>query len=118
MRRDYEFKENVRKIYYEKCIISGADMDECSICHIKPFCDSDDNEKYDYNNGIILSDSFHKLYDKYYFTIHPETFEIIILESVKYKNLCINKYENNVININYTSKKYLEHHYKIFCKEI
>lgn len=116
IRKDYEFKQNVKRFYNERCVISDADIDECSICHIKPFCECDENEKYDYNNGIILSDSLHKLFDKYYFTIHPENFNIIVLDNVKNKKLCINEYVNKKIYINNLSKNYLYYHYNNFIK--
>lgn len=116
IRKDYEFKNLVKKIYNEKCVITNVDMDECSICHIKPLYESNDDEKYDYNNGIILSESLHRLYDKYLFTIHPEIYEIIISESIKNKNLSINKYNGIKLMLNPCSKKYLEYHYLSYKK--
>jgi hypothetical protein len=114
IRADYEYKQNVKKLYNETCIISGADIDECSICHIKPLSESSYNEKYDYNNGIILSESLHRLFDKYYFTINPETFEIIISQNIKHKKLLINNFIGKKLDIYKSSKKYLEYHYNKF----
>ena len=101
-RKDYEFKNIVKKIYNQKCVITNVDIDECSICHIKAYSESNNEEKYDHNNGIILSESLHRLYDKFLFTINPEIFEVIISYSIKNKNLF--------------SKKYLEYHYNIFIE--
>jgi len=114
IRKDYDFKNSVKKIYNEKCVISNVDMDECSICHIKPLGVSNDDEKYDCNNGLILSKSLHRLYDKYLFTINPETFQIIISDNIKNKNLSINQYMDKKLSLNPFSKKYLEYHFNIF----
>ena len=117
IRKDYNYKQNVKNIYNEKCIITGTDMDECSICHIKPLCESLDDEKYDFNNGIILSESLHRLFDKYLFTIHPDTFEIIISEKTKNKKSLINDFCNKKLDINFNSKKYLDDHYNKFISK-
>lgn len=114
IRKDYEFKKSVKKIYNEKCVITNVDIDECSICHIKPCSESNDGEKYDYNNGLILSESLHRLYDKFLFTIDPETFEIVISDNIKNKKLSINQYNGKKLLLNLSSKKYLEYHYNIF----
>lgn len=117
IRADYEFKKKVKEYYNESCVISGADFDECSICHIKPFYLCNDDEKYDPCNGIILSESLHRLFDKYYFTINPNTFKIIISNEIKNKKLLINKYNNNlIIDLDINSKKYLEYHYNYFIQ--
>jgi hypothetical protein len=116
IRKDYQFKNSVKKIYNEKCVITNVDIDECSICHIKPLSESNFDEKYDYNNGLILSESLHRLYDKFLFTINPETFEIIISDKIKNKNLSINKYNSKKLSLNLSSKIYLEYHYNIFNK--
>lgn len=114
MRKDYQFKQNVKKIYNSKCVITDAEMYECSVAHIKPLSQSNNDEKYDYNNGMILSESLHRLYDKYLFTIEPNTFEIIVSENIKNKKSLINQYNGKVLVLNSNSKKYLEYHYNEF----
>lgn len=117
VRNDYNFKQKVKIYYNNTCIISKADIDECSICHIKPFYESDDDEKYDFRNGIILSESLHKLFDKYYFTIDPTTYKIIISNKIINKKLLINDFNNIKVNINKESLKYLQYHYNCFIEK-
>jgi len=113
-RNDYKFKKNVKSRYNNKCIITEYDIKRCEIAHIKPFSECLENEKYDPDNGLLL-DSMHKLYDQYEFTIHPETFQIMV-KNTENDFLGLNKYNNKILNINKTCSKYLKYHYDIFMK--
>ncbi len=115
-RQDYQFKQDIKKFYNEKCIITDADIEECSICHIKPLYECNDDEKYDYRNGIILSESLHRLFDKYLFSINPDTLEIVISKNIQNKNLLINNYINKFVYINLESMDYLKYHYNKFIE--
>ena len=59
---------------YKGCIITG--VSNFQACHIIPFCNSDYNNKYDKYNGILLKADLHELFDKYIFSINPESFKI------------------------------------------
>jgi predicted restriction endonuclease len=45
----------------------------CEACHIKPFYLSNNDEKYDIYNGLLMDASFHKLFDTYIISIDPLT---------------------------------------------
>jgi len=113
-RQDYDFKRAVRNTYDDQCVISGYDIEECSIAHIKPFAQATSEEKYDPNNGIILTNSLHTLYDKFLFTIHPTNYTVIISDKIKNKSSTIAKYANKEIWITPASKFYLIWHYNRF----
>ena len=75
-RKDKQFRDKVKSFYNNKCVISGRSEIVCEVAHIKPFSESDPEEKYDPNNGILLSADLHKLFDTKLFTIDPETFQL------------------------------------------
>lgn len=99
---------------YNSCIITNVDANECEACHIKPFNECNESEKYDVNNGLLLSANLHKLFDEYIFSIDPETLQIKVINNDK--NYSINKYVDHSVKVNKNSKKYLEYHYEMFKK--
>ena len=46
-RKDKQFRDKVKSFYNNKCIISGRSEIVCEVAHIKPFSESDPEEKYD-----------------------------------------------------------------------
>jgi len=102
-RRDDKFKKDVKYRYNESCIITGNDMDSCDIAHIVPFCDSTEFEKYDVDNGLILSKDLHALFDKNLLKINPDTLIIEISpEKLQNKKNTCNQYHGLKINVNLT----------------
>ena len=102
-RKDYKFKKDVKYRYNESCIITGNDMDSCDIAHIVPFCDSTEFEKYDVDNGLILSKDLHALFDKNLLKINPDTLIIEISpEKLQNKKNTCNQYHGLKINVNLT----------------
>lgn len=99
------------------CIISGHDENSCEVAHIKPFCDSNINEKYDINNCILLDAGLHKLFDKYLWTINPETKKIIISNKIKNNKALINDFVNLKINLSEKQLQYFNHHYNFFIEK-
>ena len=116
-RNDYEFRKKVKYYYDNQCIITGYDMEECSICHIKPFSECDTSDKYNYENGIILTNSLHTLFDKFLFTFNPITNEIIISDKIKNSRASISQFSNKQVYINPKSKPYLIWHYNNFMRK-
>ena len=112
-RNDKEFRKSVRERYNNKCIITGYDVAVCDVAHIKDFSNcTTDYEKYDINNGILLCKNMHSLFDKYFFSINPET---LMVEVDKTKeNVGLFEYNNKQVYIDENSKKYLMHHYDKF----
>lgn len=112
-RDDKEFRKSVKERYNDKCIITGYDVAICDVAHIKEFSKClTNNEKYDINNGILLCKNMHTLFDKYYFSINPET---LMVEVDKTKeNVGLSEYNNKKVYIDENSIKYLIYHYENF----
>ena len=108
-RLDNTFRENVLKLYNRKCIITGYSEEECEVAHILPFCECSSSQKYDIYNGLVLSANLHKLFDKYIFSINPDT----LMVEVKGEHR-IKKYQGVKLNLNKESLPYLKMHYDKF----
>jgi predicted restriction endonuclease len=110
-RNDYQFRKTVIN-HYKKCIISGLHIKRCEVAHIKPFSLCDRNEKYDPNNGLLLDSGLHKLFDRYEFSINPETY--MLVTKMDDDDLGLDEYQNKILDICPNSKKYIEYHYSNF----
>lgn len=116
--KQIEWKENLLKRFDNKCIITSNNcLPELNACHIKPFHVNND---FNINNGLILTQHLHKTFDLFYWTIHPETHNIIINDEIK--NIgTISKYKNIKLQFNFnttTFNKYLIYHYNKFIKKL
>ena len=106
------FKKDLLERYNNKCIISNNDCkDELEAAHIIAVSE---HGSYDVDNGLLLSSNLHKTFDKYYWSINPNTLVIEIKENTnvgsitKYKGIKID------IELNHTILKNLEYHYNKF----
>ena len=108
-RDDKHFKKDVKKRYNNRCIISGVSVTS-QVCHIKPLNICDDNEKYDVNNGILLRDDLHTLFDRHDIIIDPETHTVKVSDSIMNSDYdkCYHQFNGVVLKINDMSKRYLE----------
>lgn len=107
------YRKNLLEIE-KKCRVTGVDDPNYLIAsHIKPWAHSNDNEKLDGNNGLLLSPHIDKLFDNGYisFSNHGDmivsskiSLNILILWNIKEKT--------NVGSFNNSQKKYLEFHRK------
>lgn len=115
-RKDAEFKKNVRTRYNNECIITGTDI-PVQVCHIIPFSQCDSNEKYNINNGILLRDDIHMLFDNGYIKINPDTLCVEIAESIMKNKKCYDyhKYDGMIVKISKTSLCYLR---RVYCSVI
>ena len=113
-RNQKTFKKHILKKFNNKCIISGNDCkDELEGAHIIPLSD---HGSYDINNGLLLASTLHKTFDKYYWSINPNT---LIIETKNNINIgSIKNYVGNKVNLelNDNLRKSLEYHYIIFNK--
>jgi hypothetical protein len=115
-----KFRNELIVLYDKKCIISGVSNFEA--CHIEPFCDSDLDNKYNKYNGILLRSDLHSLFDKYIFSINPNTLQIefnanFLNNEADYN--VYNQYNNLKIKI-ISEPKLIENltkHYNIFSKK-
>ena len=103
-----EFRQKVLELYGRKCIVSGNDCPaELEAAHIIPFSEQ---PSYNLNNSLLLERNLHSTFDKYLWSINPETFMIEV------KDNCgsIKKYEGNKLNLNDNLKFSLQEHYSSF----
>ncbi|WP_051321558.1 HNH endonuclease [Chrysiogenes arsenatis] len=69
--------------YWGGCALSGLDFpDILRASHIKPWCLSDDRERIDFFNGLLLSPTFDALFDKGFISFDNEG-DILIGDSVR-----------------------------------
>ena len=108
---------NLRKqvlVRDKSCVITGHNSECCEVSHIKPFYDCNNEEKYDKNNALLLSSSYHKLFVKYYWSINPKTKKIEISNKVVDNSFPIFLYKDKKIKLNEEQLQYMKIHYKEF----
>lgn len=98
------FREKLIERYY-KCPIDNLDYTLCEACHIVPYSESQDNERFDVFNGILLTPTLHKIYDKNYFKINENSCRVEIIEQNIIKdNISISDIKRLVKNGKYISE--------------
>jgi predicted restriction endonuclease len=106
-----KFRKKLLELYPE-CIITGNNCEtELDAAHIIPHSEGGD---YSINNGLILNTNIHRTFDKYLWSINPDT---LVIECKNNYNIgTIKKYKNTKLNLNLNKiiKKKLEYHYNIF----
>ena len=100
---------------HHKCLLCNIDIQELLIAsHIKPWAQSNDNERLDVNNGLLLCPIHDKLFDLGYITF-DELGNIEISERIQtsmYNDLKLSRQENIIVNNE--MKSYLFWHKKIY----
>ena len=103
-----EFRQKILELYNNKCIVSGNDcIIELEAAHIIPVSSQED---YSLHNGLLLERNIHVSFDKYFWSINPETFMIEV------KDNCgsIKKYEEKKLDLSDEVKSNLREHYNKF----
>ncbi len=110
---------------YNRCVVSDMSVEVCEAAHIIPFSKC---ENFDINNGLLLNSILHKLFDKYYWSINPNSL-CIEINKVQYQKIfdflpvpidiynILKPYENKHIKILSCFPKTiinLQEHYKEF----
>lgn len=93
------------------CILCGLDIETLLIAsHIKPWSKSDNYEKQDSDNGILLCANHDALFDKGYISFDKDNNLCIshLIKELDYDKLYINK--DMKIVINDKQKRYMEYH--------
>ena len=91
-----EFRSGLMDLYEYKCVVSSnSNPDELEAAHIVGVADGGD---YMLSNGLILEANLHKTFDKYQWTINPNTLQIET--NPNYGEGSINKYCGIKLNIN------------------
>jgi len=109
------FRKALLKKFDNKCVVSNIDCeDELEAAHIVPFCE--DNE-FNINNGLILSRNLHATFDKYHWSINPDTLKVEIKADIlKQKKSSILEYNNKKIDLDQSSIDFLKNHYQKFLQ--
>ena len=105
------YRKNLIKVE-DKCRVTGlSDSNYLIASHIKPWGHSDDNEKLDGNNGLLLSPHIDKLFDNGYISFSNDGNMLI---STRLNTDVLTTWNiNKVLNIgsfNRKQKVYLEYH--------
>ena len=100
---------------FNKCIVSGWDNEVCEAAHIVPFSES---KSFDIDNGLLLNSVLHKLFDKHYWSICPDTYCIKIFIPDNKNDIydILKPYENKCLYVlkHYSNiSKFLLKHYNI-----
>jgi predicted restriction endonuclease len=67
---------------FGKCALEDLHPKLCEAAHILPYSDcKKKKDKYDINNGVLLSSTMHKAFDRNFFTIDEKTCKVKILEN-------------------------------------
>ena len=114
------FRDSIIEKYNSTCIITGINDERILIAsHIKPWAVSNDHEKLSRENGLLLSPTFDKLFDKGFISFKNNG-EIILSDYFSDRNFKILNLKNETIYNLKTSeemKRNLEYHREnIFVK--
>lgn len=113
-----KFRSDVEEI--EKCcrLTHINDKSFLIASHIKPWKDSDDEEKLDGNNGLLLSPHVDKLFDKGYISFSDEGKILYANESIlKIMKIWGLDHNRNVGHFNSKQKNYLKYHREIIFEK-
>jgi len=77
-----KFRELLKVVWSNKCAVTGCDITDILIAsHIKPWAESNENEKVDPYNGLLLTPNLDKLFDQYMISFDDDGV-IMIPESI------------------------------------
>ena len=111
-----EFRKLLLKKFNNKCIVTNETcQDELTASHIIPI---HEDESYDIDNGLILSETLHRTFDKYKWSINPDTLKIVI--DPRQNVGSIKKYQNKKLDLVMNEHLYnnISHHYNNFIKKV
>ena len=115
-RSDTKFRKLVKERYNNCCMITQKIPEVCEVAHIYPHSESNLNDKYDIDNGILLCKDLHTLFDhsQFHMKINPDTHSIELSEYImnNFSMSEYHKYNNKKINLTQNNIKYLKMKYK------
>ena len=104
------FKERLLQRYDHCCLCSVSNKDFLIASHIKPWSESDENERLDVDNGFLLCPNHDKAFDKGYITFN-ENGEIMISKELDEKDrIFLNIRHDMHIELTAGNKEYLNYH--------
>jgi len=115
-----QFRVDLLRTERNSCIFTTINDAKLLIAsHIKPWKDSSNIERLDINNGILLTPTFDKLFDKFLITFNDNgtiRWSLTRLNEETIGKLKLGYYENEdlIVDINDSNKAYYDYHRNIF----
>lgn len=106
-----ESNENLGGI---KCMLEKLSYPTLVASHIKPFVKSSENEAYDSENGLLLSQNMDGLFDKGCISFNDDGSIIVSNKIDKELIICLLKYKLDKSFLSDVRKKYLNYHRDLF----
>ncbi len=106
-----KFRDGLLKKYHSKCCLCGVDDNSLLVAsHIKPWAKSDEHEKLDLANGLLLCPNHDKLFDGGYITF-AEDGRIIISERLSSNSrIFMNVRTEMEIEVDEENAEYIKYH--------
>lgn len=105
-----KFRQQLLDRYKKCCLCSVSNSDLLIASHIKPWCESEANEKLDIENGFLLCPNHDKLFDSALISFDNNGKIIISDKLSKADREVFGINENIVIELTDKNKKYLDYH--------
>lgn len=115
-----EFRKSLIDKYNGRCIITGIDLPELLVAsHIKPWVASSNEERLSVNNGLLLSATYDKLFDKGLITFnrYGEIFLSSRIRAANIKRLGLSQGMRFDLQINKSMEEYLSYHRDVLFVE-
>jgi len=110
-------KEEVEeKLGYTQCMLEKLAYPSLVASHIKPFIDSNEDEAYDANNGLLLSRNMDILFDQGYISFDDNGVIIYANELGEDVKIHLNNYQLDKIFLNNDRLLYMDYHRKNILK--
>ncbi|MCR5743291.1 MAG: HNH endonuclease [Lachnospiraceae bacterium] len=105
------FRDILLKKYKKKCCLCGVSSEELLIAsHIKPWADSEPEERLSENNGFLLCPNHDKLFDKGYISFNDNGNILISEELNETDRMFMNVHDKMHVEVTEGHRKYLEYH--------
>lgn len=109
-----KFREDLLKYWSYKCCVTDVDLSDILVAsHIKAWKDSDNSERLDVYNGLLLSPTLDKLFDKGFISFSDKGY-ILFSERVKPYIEVLGLNEKMRINLQKEHLKYLAFHRSMY----
>ena len=106
------FKEQLLCRYSHCCLCNVTQKDFLIASHIKPWKDSDENERLDIDNGLLLCPNHDKAFDRGYISFDDNGLIIISGELDDTNRVFLNLRQDMSIKLTDGNREYLKYHRK------
>lgn len=105
-----KFRQQLLDRYKKCCLCSASNPDLLIASHIKPWCESEPNQKLDIENGFLLCPNHDKLFDSGLISFDNDGKIMISDKLSEADREAFGVNENIVIDLTDANKEYLKHH--------